>query len=416
MPYKEKYTKPFAVSSLSFMNANNRILLNPDYQRNPVWVKSQKQLFIDSLFRDIDIPKIYFRSINRGGYEYEVVDGQQRLRAIFEFLKDSFELSKESDPVDGEDISEKYFKDLSTDSQVAFQNKTLDVVILSKEYTDDDIEEMFLRLQNGTPLNAAEKRRAMAGNMREIIKSLSRNRIFKYCIFKDTRYAYEDASAKIAHLFLAGAITDIKPSSIKKTYDDNKAISFSNPAIARVKKAFSFITSSFSLKPTPPILKKYSIISLSIAADYLLQNYDIANYKKEFADAYKCFEKKRAQNEELPEEKQDSRLSGYSNAARSDSIADMEYRHKILLEEFISSVPKMKLKDKNRGFTEEQRIAIFIQDKGICQECKKHVDESDFHIDHKDPHSRGGPTSLSNAQLLCPKCNREKSAKVPQKK
>jgi hypothetical protein len=37
-----------------------------------------------------------------------------------------------------------------------------DVVEL-RDYLDDDIEEILLRLQHGTPLNAAEKRRAIAG-------------------------------------------------------------------------------------------------------------------------------------------------------------------------------------------------------------------------------------------------------------
>jgi 5-methylcytosine-specific restriction endonuclease McrA len=36
----------------------------------------------------------------------------------------------------------------------------------------------------------------------------------------------------------------------------------------------------------------------------------------------------------------------------------------------------------------------------------------DFHVDHKKAHSHGGKTILENAQLLCPKCNRSKGARL----
>ncbi len=36
-----------------------RIDTNPDYQRPAVWTKAQKQLLIDSILRDFDVPKIY---------------------------------------------------------------------------------------------------------------------------------------------------------------------------------------------------------------------------------------------------------------------------------------------------------------------------------------------------------------------
>ena len=57
----------------------------PQYQRGSVWTRKQKQLLMDSIFRGMDIPKLYLRSLDDGGpYTFEVVDGQQRLRTIWE--------------------------------------------------------------------------------------------------------------------------------------------------------------------------------------------------------------------------------------------------------------------------------------------------------------------------------------------
>src|SRR3546814_14453558 len=55
--------------------------LTPDYQRPPAWSRKQKQLLMDTILRNYDIPKFYWRKVNRAdGVQYEVVDGQQRLR------------------------------------------------------------------------------------------------------------------------------------------------------------------------------------------------------------------------------------------------------------------------------------------------------------------------------------------------
>src|SRR5437016_6461283 len=60
----------------------------PEYQRQPnLWSVEKKSLLIDSILRDIDIPKLYFNQVDK---TYEVVDGQQRLWALWEFLDGSY--------------------------------------------------------------------------------------------------------------------------------------------------------------------------------------------------------------------------------------------------------------------------------------------------------------------------------------
>jgi hypothetical protein len=410
MEKKNKFAKPIPIQSLFFLHTTHKLDFNPDYQRESVWTKSQKQLLIDSLLIEIDIPKIYFREVARGSFVYEVVDGQQRLRAIFEFLENRFPLSVDSDPVDGKIIAGKYFQDLDISLQLQLQAISLDIVIMNKAYTDDDIDEMFLRLQNGTPLNAAEKRRAVSGNMGTIVRTLADSKVFGLAGFTDKRFAYEDTVAKTLHELLNGTITDIRPVSIKKSYDIYKDLSQTDRSVIRLKHAYSFLQKSFKNKPSPK-LKKYALISLGYLLSDMLDDYDLNNYPSEFADCYLDFEKKRILNENLPEESQDSQLAAFTDAARSDSIQDIKYRDEVYRAMIIGGIPQLALKDPTREFTQDQRLLIYLRDGGICSNCGSRCEQDNFHADHKKPHSKGGATSLENGQLLCPECNQKKGSK-----
>ena len=409
MSPKSKSPKPLPIQSLHYLHGQQKLWLNPEYQRESVWRTSQKQLLIDSLLREIDIPKLYFREIHRDPYQYEVVDGQQRLRAIFEFLEGGYKMPDDSDPVDGYARAGQVFRDLHTDLQLKLHSVPLDVVIMNDAYTDDDIEEMFLRLQNGTPLNAAEKRRAIAGNMRVVVRELAEHPVFKLCAFKSTRFAYEDQVAKLLHLLLTGDITDIRPTSIAKTYEDHADLSSKSPSAVRLTRTFNFLVRAFKDKPNPK-LKKYALISVGFASADLLERYDLANHGDEFANAYLAFDLKRNQNEEEPEERQDPRLAAYTDAARADSIQDLRYRDAIIKEAVLLGVPDLVLKDPTRGFTDEQRHAIYLLGDAVCAICGATCDAADFHADHVVPHSRGGATKIANGQLLCATCNLKKSA------
>ncbi len=62
--------------------------LSAEFQRNPVWLKPQKDYLIETLLLDLPMPEIYV--INKvtsiGESSWIVVDGQQRLRTILEFV------------------------------------------------------------------------------------------------------------------------------------------------------------------------------------------------------------------------------------------------------------------------------------------------------------------------------------------
>ncbi|WEL64214.1 DUF262 domain-containing protein [Pseudomonas sp. CBSPGW29] len=87
--------------------------LQPDFQRGEVWSKSKKQRLIDSILRDWHVPPIHVIEDNYTG-RLEVLDGQQRLAAIRDFVAGDFTLDGNLDPVDSDlvDIHGLKYNDL----------------------------------------------------------------------------------------------------------------------------------------------------------------------------------------------------------------------------------------------------------------------------------------------------------------
>ena len=408
---RQKFPKPTTISALKILSRKEELII-PEVQRDLVWTKSQKQLLIDSLFKDYDIPKLYFRdTIQNNKTVYEIIDGQQRLNAIFEFLNDCFELPLDADDIQGEKVAGKKWSELSTDLQIEFEGRALDVVHLI-DYSDEEIDETFLRLQNGTPLKAAEKRRAIKGNMRNVISELAKDDVFaKTCAFDNSHYAFEDITAKIMKQIMEGKPSSISAQSLQTMYKNNATIQMNDKVVSEVKKSYSFIKKAFK-KTGNPHLRKYAIMDLCVIANNLLKIYDINNYAEQFGNAFLDFTEERVLNNEKPEEEQDPRMLTYGNATRGDSLEFLEYRQKMLREYILEKMPYLILKDNNRFFTPDQRAVIYRRGGGICAMCKKEVVEEDFEADHVIPWSKGGLTQIANGQILCSDCNKKKSGKL----
>src|SRR5258706_1681289 len=79
----------------------NRIQLDPLYQRlSDIWSLEKRQLLIDSILNDYDIPKLYFHILPhdekiKTGKEYAVIDGRQRIETILKFVNGDFSLAKD---------------------------------------------------------------------------------------------------------------------------------------------------------------------------------------------------------------------------------------------------------------------------------------------------------------------------------
>ena len=64
-----------------------------------------------------------------------------------------------------------------------------------------------------------------------------------------------------------------------------------------------------------------------------------------------------------------------------------------------------------RQFDDRMKRRVFRKQAGICAICEDEFELDQMEADHITPWSEGGKTSEDNCQMLCRKCNREKSSK-----
>ncbi|MCM1569401.1 MAG: DUF262 domain-containing protein [Roseburia sp.] len=132
-----------------------QLILSPKFQRRSVWKDVAKSFLIDSILRGKPLPKIFIRQltdIRTRTTIREVVDGQQRLRTILDYINDGFKVKK----VHNEECGEKYFSQLDEAAQSSILTYKFSVdTLIGVE--DSEIMDIFARLNTyTTPLNKQE--------------------------------------------------------------------------------------------------------------------------------------------------------------------------------------------------------------------------------------------------------------------
>ena len=135
----------------------NEIDLRPDFQRGEVWLDTQKKLLIDSIFRGWHIPPIHLVRSENG--TSEVLDGQQRLTTIRDFINDKFSINGLIEPSDEEikSIHRLKYSELKKDQRRKF-DRTLLTIYEITEYNHGEPGELFHRLNQLVKLTSDQPR------------------------------------------------------------------------------------------------------------------------------------------------------------------------------------------------------------------------------------------------------------------
>jgi hypothetical protein len=197
----------------------SKINLNPCWQRGPAWNLPRQVLLIDSILRGMDIPKIYLRCLAPGNpHVHDAVDGQQRLRAIWEFRAGGFSLEypEELAPIDAHPVAGKKFSELHKSLRDRLESFQVSVAEITSA-TNDEITNLFARLQMGVSLNPAELRNAMLGPMRHMIDSMATtHEFFLDSRIPDARYKRQDYLSHAFAIAAYGGAKDIKAPDLKR--------------------------------------------------------------------------------------------------------------------------------------------------------------------------------------------------------
>lgn len=167
----------YRINDILSWSERKELVLSPKFQRRTVWSPRGKSYLIDSILKGFPIPPFFIREkilVRERRTVREVVDGQQRLRTILEYVNDGFSVMKIHD----EEVAGLKYSQLSEELQQIILSYPLSVNTLIG--TDDStVFDIFSRLNAySVPLNDQEKLNALyVGVFKQFIDKLSKNQL-----------------------------------------------------------------------------------------------------------------------------------------------------------------------------------------------------------------------------------------------
>lgn len=184
--------RAFSISDLYdwYNQTPAQLVLNPKFQRRAVWTPQSKSYLINTILLGLPLPVFFLRQNTDPQSKKtirEVVDGQQRLRAIFDFIDNGFALRKSQN----DEYGGCYFSELPIEVQSDFLSYELSVNVLI-DLEDKDVLDIFARLNSyGVKLNKQELVNAKYfGYFKQLVYSLG----FGFSKYWEVNKLFSDAN------------------------------------------------------------------------------------------------------------------------------------------------------------------------------------------------------------------------------
>ena len=433
------------------LDPQKALLPNPDYQRGGAnWTQAQKQALIDSLLRGYHIPLIYIHveqretSLGDKNVYRWIIDGQQRLNAIADFMRGQFALHEPKGSADEVFLGAKpphwagkHFKELES----ADKERLLGTQLSTVEITDaaeGEVQDLFVRLQGGTPLTPQEKRDAWPGDFttfvirhagkpehRESEPSPFFDRLKKKSkkvhVEDEEDFHYIDSLVEARRLFAQIAMTimrrereeidfvDGSGRAINAFYVGNLNVSEDDPAVQRVLRVLSLGSKLPGFGDLKHMNANY-LFHFAMLLDSLLAGQYVQDWQGRYCKVFEEFGAK-VQQARL-DWKNERRHSDLYNefavlmaGSGSDKADKIGQRHAVFAN-WMRSELNIKLKDPKRLYDILEREVVWWRDRRLCQNprCLRFVPFNEATVHHVMEHTAGGPTILTNAVLVCNNC------------
>ena len=435
-------------------------VLRPPYQRKTVWSKKQKQQLIDSLLKGHYIPSLVLREIsleNKGkrGIRREVIDGQQRITALLDFMNGDFAVSDSA----AADIAGCRYKKLPTEVRRFFDGFNLSATLI-KGIGDKNnpkhqkiATDIFWRLQQGVSLKQIEVDHAS-------ITSRVRNFLVKYA--DDVSFDYQGYQAldknphkhkffellsggnnRMQHLALlgrllliecAGGYTDIKDEPLTDLVEETVVDSVNDLSYEKEKAAadlLSLLNKFYEVFEDDAVIRgggsyqwpEYLTISFCLLVRHISRHYAWEGAKKHLREFLLEFHGR--WKSPSPQDPNIRDIHAFRDD-RQQAASDLRNRDLILRQLFFDFLPKgngdgdgLCPLDSNRLFSEADRIKIYRDGNGLCAKCQEEgkpekecrVPWNEYEADHIIPWIKGGQTTPDNGQVLCRTHNRAKGGR-----
>lgn len=417
-----------SIGALTNSWLNNSVRPNPEYQRGSTWRLRQQQLLVDSVFRGYPLPRFYFQQrrtvdvLGNSQTTLDVIDGQQRLIALSQFREDKWPLFNLDDPKVPlpESIKRvkvpwagKTFTSLSQKLQEQFLEQALSVILIDAA-DSDEVRDLFIRLQAGTPLTSQQVRDAWPGNAGPYVERLAGkgDRLGQFNVlfqaidrrgrggraeeeYEDPALDARQTCAQLLAMFLGlergRGLQTLTSASLNDLYHENTDFDATGQQAAIFQDLLRYVEVVVAGKPASisrKAIRKSRIFSLFLFLR-LLNNSPVALGRNlsEVTDAY------------------------WSEAAESEEPGGRVGSAATLEEHFVwfatKHMAELRLPelDRNRLFSTEQKVEIWHRAGGLCGICGKTASESYVEYDHIKPWVLGGRTEVENGRAVHPACH-----------
>ncbi|MFP3432123.1 DUF262 domain-containing protein [Paraburkholderia sp. SIMBA_061] len=213
-----------------------RINMAPAYQRRSyIWSAWKRAHLIDSLLNDFDVPKFYVanfvemhvQALNKERKSYAIIDGKQRMQAIFDFFSGELPLNPSFVLDDAPELQLGKLTYVELKSRFPHLARKVEgfVPTVMDVLTDDEhkIEELFVRLNSGEAATGAEKRNAMGGPVPAIVREIVLHPFFQKKIRFDVKRMQEhNLATKLLLIEYRQRFQDTKAAKLNEFADEAK--------------------------------------------------------------------------------------------------------------------------------------------------------------------------------------------------
>lgn len=219
-------SRTYSINDFREWNNAGTLVLTPKFQRREVWSPKARSYLIDTILRDLPMPKIFMRQYidDAGQTIRELVGGQQRVRTILSYLGNGFPVMRVHG---GDEFGGKYYNDLPKDVKNNFLDYSISVDVLIGA-TDIEVLNVFARLNTyGVRLNNQELINAKYfGHFKQTVYSLG-HEFYRFWVENDifseagvARMLEAELTSELIIAMLAGIQSRKVVENYYRKYDD----------------------------------------------------------------------------------------------------------------------------------------------------------------------------------------------------
>jgi hypothetical protein len=306
----------------------------PEWQRDEVWPEEKKQLLIDSVLRGWKLPKFYLNRTSETPEEFEVVDGQQRLMAIFEFFEGSLSLSSES----ARTFGGARYPDLPDDTVDRFDDYEIEYDVIT-DATEKELKEFFQRLQGGLQLTASEKLNSVHSKLTDFVRSLAKHEFFKTKVWiGNSRKAHFDIVSKVAAVQIDGIDTGLRYEDLKTTFEANANFAPASNVGKRLRATFDYLNRVYKTKD-PDLRNRSTIPSFATLAAKIVETRHQDGTEQSLHRFFEHFSRELSRQVELGQEATDVDYLEFQRTLSANVKAGAKIRYQILLRKLLAFAP-----------------------------------------------------------------------------